>query len=90
MDHLKASLMNHDVDDVVKVSIVLALNEFIEKERDEHLRTAAYERSSKRHDYRNGYYEWNLLMSIGKITLRLPGYPQWGLLNIGFRTLCAL
>ncbi|WP_240376251.1 IS256 family transposase [Bacillus piscicola] len=72
MDHLKASLMTSDLDDVVKASIMLVLNEFMEKERDEHLRTAAYERSPDRRDYRNGYYERDLLMSIGKITLRVP------------------
>ncbi|WP_062109024.1 IS256 family transposase [Bacillus niameyensis] len=72
MDYLKATLMNSDLDDVVKASIVLVLNEFMEKERDEHLRTEAYERSPKRQDYRNGYYERDLLMSIGKITLRVP------------------
>ena len=31
---------------------------------------AAYERSTERRDYRNGYYERDLIMSIGKITLK--------------------
>lgn len=72
MDDLKASLMNSNLDDIAKASIVLVLNELMEKERDEHLQTDAYERSPARLDYRNGYYERDLLMSIGKITLRVP------------------
>ena len=44
----------------------------MKKERDEYLQAAAYERSSERRDYRNGYYERELLMSIGKIQLKVP------------------
>ncbi|MCM3360354.1 transposase, partial [Psychrobacillus sp. MER TA 171] len=57
---------------LIKSTIVIVLNEFMEKERDEHLQVAAYERSGERRDYRNGYYECDLTMSIGKITLRVP------------------
>jgi putative transposase len=72
MDTLKESVMNSSLDAVVKSSIVLVLNEFMEKERDAHLKTGAYERSSERRDYRNGYYERELLLGIGKIKLRVP------------------
>ncbi|WP_066296394.1 IS256 family transposase [Bacillus sp. FJAT-29937] len=72
LDLLKESVMNSNIEMVVKSSIVLVLNEFMEKERDDYLRAAAYERSPDRRDYRNGYYERELILSIGKIKLRVP------------------
>lgn len=72
MDLLKDSVMNSNIDAVVKSSIVLVLNEFMEKERDNYLQAASYERSQDRRDYRNGYYERELIISIGKIKLRVP------------------
>ncbi|WP_164668033.1 IS256 family transposase [Virgibacillus doumboii] len=72
MDFLKESIMNSNIDNVVKSTIVLVLNEYMEKERDAYLNTKAYERSEERHDYRNGYYERDYMMSIGKIKLRVP------------------
>ncbi|MGI8387832.1 IS256 family transposase [Robertmurraya sp. P23] len=72
MDLLKDSVMNSNIDAVVKSAIVLVLNEFMEKERDDYLRASAYERSNERLDYRNGYYERDLTMSIGKIKLKVP------------------
>ncbi|HWL24279.1 MAG TPA: IS256 family transposase [Ureibacillus sp.] len=72
MDVLKDSILNSNIDAVIKSAIVLVLNEFMEKERNEYLNVAAYERSSERRDYRNGYYERELIMSIGKLTLKVP------------------
>ncbi|KGR79957.1 IS256 family transposase [Ureibacillus manganicus] len=72
LDVLKDSIMNSNIDTVIKSAIVLVLNEFMEKERDEYLNVAAYERSAERRDYRNGYYERELIMSIGKLTLKVP------------------
>lgn len=72
MDVLKESVMNSNIDTVVKSAIVLVLNEYMEKERDEYLQTTSYERSIERRDYRNGYYERDLVMSIGKIKLKVP------------------
>jgi putative transposase len=72
LDILKESVMSSDIDSVIKASIVLVLNEFMEKERDDHLQAGAYERTLSRRDYRNGYYDRELLMSIGKIVLRVP------------------
>lgn len=64
--------MNSNIDAVIKASIVLVLNSFMEKERDDYLQAGSYERSSLRRDYRNGYYDRELLYSFGKITLRVP------------------
>jgi putative transposase len=72
IEDLKASVMNSDLDVVVKASIVLVLNTVMEKERDDYLQAGAYERTSNRRNYRNGYYERDLLLSIGKITLKVP------------------
>jgi putative transposase len=72
MEVLKDSVINSNIDTVIKSAIVLILNEFMEKERDEFLQAASYERSTERRDYRNGYYERDLTMSIGKLTLKVP------------------
>ncbi|PGT80248.1 MULTISPECIES: IS256 family transposase [Bacillaceae] len=72
LEVLKDSVLNSDIDAVVKSAIVLVLNEFMEKERDDYLHAASYERSAARRDYRNGYYERELIMSIGKIQLKVP------------------
>jgi putative transposase len=72
MDLLKESVMNSNIDTVVKSAVVLVLNEYMEKERDDYLHAAAYERSNERRDYRNGYYERELTLSIGKINLKVP------------------
>lgn len=72
MDVLKESVMNSNIEMVIKSAIVLVLNEFMEKERDEFLQAASYERSADRRDYRNGYYERELTMSIGKLNLKVP------------------
>lgn len=69
---LKESVMNSNLDLVLKSSIVLILNEFMEKERDEYLNAASYERTEERQDYRNGYYERELIISIGRVKLRVP------------------
>ncbi|WP_042354843.1 IS256 family transposase [Bacillus rubiinfantis] len=69
---LKESVMNSNIEMVMKSAIVLVLNEFMEKERDEYLQVSSYERSDERRDYRNGYYERDLTLSIGKIKLKVP------------------
>jgi putative transposase len=72
MELLKDSVMNSNIDNVVKSAVILVLNEYMEKERNDYLHAAAYERSNERRDYRNGYYERELTMSIGKIKLKVP------------------
>ncbi|THE10887.1 IS256 family transposase [Bacillus timonensis] len=72
LDLLKESVMNSDIDAVIKASIVLVLNSVMEKERDDYLQVGAYERSTDRIDSRNGFYERELIMSIGRINLRVP------------------
>ncbi|SFE12729.1 Transposase, Mutator family, partial [Lentibacillus persicus] len=56
MDKLKDSIMNSNIEAVTKSTIVLILNEYMEKERDEYLNNKPYERGTGSRDYRNGYY----------------------------------
>jgi putative transposase len=72
LDLLKESVINSNLDMVIKSAIVLVLNEVMENERDDYLRAAAYERSPDRRDYRNGYYERELILGIGKLKLKVP------------------
>lgn len=72
LDLLKESVINSNLDMVIKSAIVLVLNEVMENERDNYLRAAAYERSPDRRDYRNGYYERELILGIGKLKLKVP------------------
>jgi putative transposase len=72
MEVLKESVINSNIETVIKSAIVLVLNEYMEKEREDYLHVSAYERSIERRDYRNGYYERDLTMSIGKIKLKVP------------------
>ncbi len=72
LDILKDSVMNSNLDTIMKSSLVLVLNQLMEKERDDYLQAGAYERSNDRQDYRNGYYERDLLIGVGKIKLRVP------------------
>lgn len=72
LDVLKEAVVNSNIDTVVRSAIVLVLNEYMEKERDQYLQAAAYERSTERLDYRNGYYERDFTMSIGKLKLKVP------------------
>lgn len=72
LDDLKDSVMDSSLDHVVKSAIVLILNEYMEKERDEYLQADPYERSDQRRDYRNGYYEREYTLSLGKIKLKVP------------------
>ncbi|MRX71110.1 IS256 family transposase [Bacillus lacus] len=72
LEDLKDQLMNAELDSVLKSSLILILNQVMEQERDDHLNASWYERTEGRSDYRNGYYERDFLISIGKIKLKVP------------------
>lgn len=71
-EKLKGEVMQSDLNDVVKSSLVVLFNQYMEMERDKHMQNVSYERSENREDYRNGYYERDLLLSVGRITLKVP------------------
>jgi len=72
VEDIKGIIIKSELDEVVKSCVVLILNEYMEKERDEHVKAKAYERSDHRQDYRNGYHDRGLLMSLGRVELLVP------------------
>lgn len=72
LEELKDNLMKSDLNDFVKSALVIILNEYMEKERDDYMKTHSYERSSDRHDYRNGYYERDYTLNVGRVKLKVP------------------
>ncbi len=72
LDELKENLMKSDLNDLVKSAIVIVLNEYMEKERDDYMDNESYDRSLDRHDYRNGYYERDYVLNVGKVKLKVP------------------
>ena len=52
--------------------MLLILNEYMEKVRDNYIENQAYERLKDRHDYRNGYYERDYVLNIGRVKLKVP------------------
>jgi transposase-like protein len=71
-EELKAGIMDSDLNEVLKSSVVLLLNEYMKKERDEYMNNQSYDRMQNRHDYRNGYYDRDFFLSIGKVQLKVP------------------
>lgn len=71
-EKLKGEVMQSDLNDVVKSSIVVLFNQYMELERDKHMNNTSHERSEDRHDYRNGYYERDLILNIGRVKLKVP------------------
>src|SRR5699024_12874559 len=71
-EKIKGEVMQSDLNDVVKSSIVILFNKYMEMERDRHMNNTSNERSEDRQDYRNGYYERDLTLNVGKVTLKVP------------------
>ena len=71
-EKIKGEVMQSDLNDVVKSSIVILFNQYMEMERDRHMNNTSHERSEDRQDYRNGYYERDLTLNVGKVTLKVP------------------
>ncbi|WP_156645371.1 IS256 family transposase [Lentibacillus sp. JNUCC-1] len=71
-DQLKEEVMQSSLNDVIKSSIVVVLNKYMEEERNQFMNNASYERDGERSDYRNGYYDRDLVLNIGRIPLKVP------------------
>lgn len=71
-DEIKETLIESNLDEVLKSTLVIILNEYMKKERDDYLNVDPYERTDSRIDYRNGFYDRELILSIGSIPLRVP------------------
>jgi len=71
-EKIKGQVVESSLNEVIKSAIVLILNEYMEKERDDYMNNQRYDRTKNRHDYRNGYYERELILNIGTINLKVP------------------
>lgn len=71
-EKIKDQVVESSLNEVIKSAIVLILNEYMEKERDNYMNNQRYDRTKNRHDYRNGYYERELILNIGTINLKVP------------------
>lgn len=71
-EKIKDAVIKSDLNDVMKSVIVVLFNQYMEMERDKHMNNTSYERSEDRQDYRNGYYERDLTLNIGSVTLKVP------------------
>lgn len=71
-NEIKEKILDSNLDDILKSSMILILNDYMKQEQTEYLNAQAYERTDDRRDYRNGYYEREYLMNIGNVTLRVP------------------
>ena len=72
MEELTEAVLNSNINSMMKSMAVLVFNAYMEAERDEHIRASQYERTISRTDYRNGYYERDFTLSIGRLTLKVP------------------
>src|SRR5690554_5847096 len=71
-EEIKQGVTKSDLNDFVKSTIIILFNEYMKKERDMYMNNNAYERDEERKDYRNGYYNRDLTLNIGKIDLKVP------------------
>lgn len=71
-EKLKEEIAHSSLNDVVKSSLVLILNQYMESERDQFIKAGAHERTDARTDYRNGYYEREYIIPTGRIHLKVP------------------
>lgn len=72
MDELKEAVSQSGMNEIMKASITLVLNAYMENERDSFIQASSHERTPSRIDYRNGYYEREMVLSPGKIRLKVP------------------
>lgn len=72
LEELTGAVLKSDLNHTMKSIAVLVFNAYMEAERDGYMRVGKYERNDGRQDYRNGYYERDYTLSIGKIALKVP------------------
>src|SRR5699024_5107537 len=71
-DNIKEEIMQSNLNDVVKYTIILVFNQYMEKERDAYMENLPYDRNTERKDYRNNYYEREYVLNVGAIQLKVP------------------
>ena len=71
LEEIEAAVLDSNMSNTIKSLVILTLNEYMEKERDEYLQAKSYERNETRTTQRNGYYERDYMLAIGKIKLKV-------------------
>lgn len=72
MDELKEAISQSSLNELMKATLTLVLNSYMENERDAFIQASHYERNDHRSDYRNGYYEREIIVPAGNIRLKVP------------------
>ncbi|MDN6244834.1 MAG: IS256 family transposase [Tetragenococcus koreensis] len=71
-EELTEAIMQSDMNMMMKSLAVTVFNAYMEVERDEFIQAKNYERNDHRLDYRNGYYERDFTLAVGKLRLKIP------------------
>lgn len=72
VEELTEAVMKSDMQDMMKYMAVTVFNAYMESERDAHVNAARKSKGGGRLDMRNGYYDRDYTMAVGKINLRVP------------------
>ena len=72
MEELTAQILRSDLNSLAKSYTVMVLNAYMEAERDEFVKAQQNKQCEERVDYRNGYYDRDYMLSIGKVKLSVP------------------
>lgn len=72
LEELTEAVMNSDMNSMMKSLAMAVFNAYMEVERDHYINAKNYERTAERKDQRNGYYERDLMLSVGKIPMKVP------------------
>src|SRR5699024_6800370 len=72
MDKLTEEILGSNLNSVTKGLAVAVFNAYMEAERDAHVQAKNRERNAERQDMRNGYYQRDYKLPIGRITLKVP------------------
>lgn len=69
---LNEEIIKTELKDLVRSSVEETLNALLDKEADELVNAAKYERSGERQGYRSGHYQRNLVTTSGEVKLNVP------------------
>lgn len=72
LEELTEAVLNSDMKTAIKSIIIAIFNSYMEAERDEFIQAKRYQRDDQRRDYRNGYYNRDYTLSLGKLSLKVP------------------
>lgn len=72
MEDLTAQIQECNLNALTKSYTIALLNAYMEAERDKHVQAERSEQNDTRQDYRNGYYDREYMLPVGRIKLRVP------------------